>query len=936
MKRLVFFDNITAVIHHPGSTKIICLLVLFPLSLLAQQIILSENFNSAWSTVNPPAGWTIEFRGDTSANDWHRAPDLGFNPWPDNPTPYAALGTGNEEEIDDWLITPYLDFTGCQNIVLRCSLGIAPDSGLLDARIFGAVDSGPFTIEIANLTGQTLEPGLVTYDINWATNRRGVRIAFACLGESTALSYLVVDNFSITANRRATDVGILCILAPGDTVDSGATVTPSCRVFNPSSGSGSFWTRCQIGADYLDSVYVTNLQPGDSTTLTFRSYRADTAGILTVLFQTLLPGDLNPENDTATRKLFVKPPFYNDVAALEILAPTGTVLETTTVIPQGIIANLAPQPVNLKAYFEISFFGSPLYLDSITHRLNPLQTDTISFSSWIATPSGNFTTSLWVSAPRDLNPENDRINSTVTVRAPSHDVGVVAFLSPRDTAPPGPITPQVQIVNFGTFTEAGFKALLTIYRAGVPIFSESATVTTIQPGDTALLTFGIWNAARGTYTLSCSTRLINDNEPYNDLLRKTVWVRTLLHPGWQELTPVPLAPSNKPVKDGGAIAYLNNRVYILRGNKTDNLLAYDIEQDSWLIGKTVPPGVGNKPVYKGGALCSDGLRYLYVVKGNSTVSFLRYDAWLDTWETKKDIPLGSTNKPIKGGTYLSYVRTPQADFVYLLKGYKNEFWRYQVRADSWESLPGAPLGPSGKNTYKSGSFIVYDGVNTIYAVKAKYGEVFGFDITTGQWLTTNFRNFPETGMLGKKKKVKDGAGGVWWNNAMYCLKGGNTCEFWRFDPSQPQPWSELDTIPQVGTTAKKKRVKSGGGITGMGNGIFFVLKGNKTLEFWCYQSPEAGPGVGENPSPVLSFPPPQPLIMKLSPNPASRLVSLQLENPPSGKATITVYDAAGRTKLKFITSQPRFTIDLGDYPPGTYFIQAQTETDKTIAKLIIR
>jgi len=906
--------------------------LLLPLLVFAQQTIISENFNSSWSTVNPPAGWTITFTLDTSANDWHRAPDLGFNPWPDNPTPYAALGTGSEEEIDDWLISPYLDFTGCSNIVLRCSLGIVPGTGLLDARIYGAVDSGPFTIEIANLSSQTLQPGLVTYNLDWATNRRGVRIAFGCLGESTALTYFVVDNFTITATRQASDVGILRILAPADTVDSANLVTPACRVINPSNGAGSFWTVCQIGASYRDSVYVNNLQPGDSATITFPSWRADTAGIVATWFQTFLPGDLNPANDTASRRVFVKPPFYNDVAALEILSPVGVVMETSTVIPRGIISNLAPQPVSLKAYFEISFLGSPLYSDSLTHHLNPNQVDTVSFSSWVATPAGTFTTTLWVSAPHDLNSENDRINSSVTVHTPAHDVGAVAILSPLDTCPPGPVTPQAQIVNFGTFVEAGFQVVFTVEKAGTLIYTDTATATALEPGDTLLLTFSTWNASRGTYTVACSTRLATDNEPANDRFRKTVAVRTLLHPGWQELTRVPAAPASQPIKDGAAIAYLNNRVYVLRGYKTNDLLAYDIEQDSWLVCPSIPAGSGNKPVYKGGALCADGFRYLYATKGYSTYSFLRYDAWQDTWVSRKDIPPGSTGKPIKGGTYLTYVRQPQGEFVYLLKGYKNEFWRYNVLTDSWEALPEAPLGPSGKSYYKSGSFIVFDGVSTIYAVKAKYGEVFAFDVNAGQWLNTNFRPFPEAGMLGKKKKVKDGAGGVWWNNGMFCLKGGNTCEFWHFDPRLPEPWTELDTIPQLGTTAKKKRVKNGGGITGMGNGIFFVLKGNKTYEFWCYKSPESGPGVEEKPKPPIL---PEQLTLKIYPNPAKDRLHVQLPPTSTDKTSITVYDATGRTRLQFTTQNSRFTINCPNWAPGSYIVRAQTGTVQTTAKIII-
>jgi hypothetical protein len=57
----------------------------------AQTVLMSQNFNDPWSTGNPPTGWRIYCdEGDTSANDWHRAPDTNVNRWPDNPTPCST------------------------------------------------------------------------------------------------------------------------------------------------------------------------------------------------------------------------------------------------------------------------------------------------------------------------------------------------------------------------------------------------------------------------------------------------------------------------------------------------------------------------------------------------------------------------------------------------------------------------------------------------------------------------------------------------------------------------------------------------------------------------------------------------------------------------------------------------------------------------------
>ncbi|MGQ9707367.1 MAG: T9SS type A sorting domain-containing protein [bacterium] len=903
------------------------IVLFFPDCARAQDVILAEDFNRSWSTINPPPGWEITFTADTSANDWHRAPDLGFHPWSDNTTPYAALGPG--EDGEDMLTTPYLDLRGCTSPILRCSLGFMPGEGAYQALILGSVDSGPFAITIDDLTGRTIEPRQLIYDLSWAANHAGVRIQFAILTEANGITYWVIDNLTITAQRRATDVGVTAILAPQDTVDSGSVVIPRCQVKNFSSGPGTFWTHCRIGP-WRDSVLVNDLAPGETTLVTFNSYPADTFGLLTVHFRTALPEDINPANDTLSKNVFVRPPNYYDLAALKILAPPILVPETTTVIPKGIIANYGTLEATFKAYFQIIFVGIPYYSDSLELTLGPGATDTITFSPWIATPPGTHQAILRVRIPHDINPANDTILSICIVRVPSHDVGAIAITSPTDTAPPGIITPQAKITNFGTYIESGFKTILSIYQGSNLIYQDTALILTLQPLETLLVNFDPWNATRGIFRVRCSTRLTIDAAPDNDLITKTTVIRSPILPGWQEMAPVPVGSSGKSVKDGGAITALYNRIFILRGNKTNDLLAYDIEADSWLVRAQLPPGSGGKVVSKGGALVSDGFRYIYATKGYSTTTFLRYDAWLDTWESRRDVPLGPTRKTIKGGNKMVYITRQDTGFVYLLKGYKNEFWRYNTITDTWEILPDAPLGPSGKDAYKEGSFIVYDGQNIIYAVKAKYNEVFAFDLGLNQWLTTTFQKFPLAGRLGRQKKVKDGAGGGWWNQAMYCLKGGNTTEFWRFFP-QENRWEELDTIPQVGFTGRKKRVKQGGGLASMGNGIFFALKGGKTQEFWCYRSPETGPGIEEKP---LGFLPSANL--KLFPNPAKGRVFVSLKNLLADKAYITIYDAAGRNCLSIFASQPNLELNCSHLSPGSYFVRARAGTKEAIAKLILR
>jgi len=70
---------------------------------------------------------------------------------------------------------------------------------------------------------------------------------------------------------------------------------------------------------------------------------------------------------------------------------------------------------------------------------------------------------------------------------------------------------------------------------------------------------------------------------------------------------------------------------------------------------------------------------------------------------------------------------------------------------------------------------------------------------------------------------------------VYLLKGNNTCEFYRFDPATGPtgPWLALDPIPERGRDNIPRTVKEGGTLAQAG-GKFYATKGGNSLEFWEY------------------------------------------------------------------------------------------------------
>ena len=96
---------------------------------------------------------------------------------------------------------------------------------------------------------------------------------------------------------RVRDVACTQLLAPPDTVDSGATIAPRAVVRNAGTTSETFDTRFAIGLDYADTVSVT-LGVGGSDTLDFAGWDALVLGTFPVTCSTMLATDMNPANNT--------------------------------------------------------------------------------------------------------------------------------------------------------------------------------------------------------------------------------------------------------------------------------------------------------------------------------------------------------------------------------------------------------------------------------------------------------------------------------------------------------------------------------------------------------------------------------------------------------------------------------------------------------------
>jgi hypothetical protein len=353
---------------------------------------------------------------------------------------------------------------------------------------------------------------------------------------------------------------------------------------------------------------------------------------------------------------------------------------------------------------------------------------------------------------------------------------------------------------------------------------------------------------------------------------------------------------------------------------------------------TTHPTWYKKAPRKGSKGASDMDNAIYVTQGNNSLGWWKYAMAEDTWEILDDVPIGLNRKKVKGGTDLVYLVHNDTGYVYCMKGYKTEFYRYNVETGAWETLSDLPTGARAK--WDKGSWLCVEGqdADVIYAAKAKYNELYKYYIDGDSFATLT--GMPFYGAAGRKKKMKDGASAAWYDGDIYALKGGNTQEFWMYDVDT-DTWVELDTMPANGSTGRKKRVKYGADIVSYGYGFFFALKGNKTVEFWRYGLPVPPAGTAPERSGVMAGPTvTRDLGVTLAPNPLSGgFVTLRYALPSAGPATINVVDVVGRTvdrRTVLASRTGAVNLDLRSLSAGVYLVRFETDGYRTTRKLVVQ
>jgi hypothetical protein len=319
-----------------------------------------------------------------------------------------------------------------------------------------------------------------------------------------------------TVKVRVRDVGALVIVAPSGNVDSGASVTPACTLYNYGTSTENYTARMKIGSSYNMTMAVSGHAGGAKVVVTFPSWTAMPRGSLGVSCSTELSGDVQPLNDKAGGSVNVN---VTDVGCTKIIAPTGTYDDGTIVSPACSVYNFG---TTTPGSYSVRMKIGPSYNNTVSITgPAPGGRTYVTFTNWTATPVGTYTVSCSTELATDQDRLNDRKTGQVIVApAARTDVGVSHILAPPGALDSGATTtPACSVENFGTTTPGSYTVRMKI-GAG---YNNTATISGPAPNARIYVTFLTWTAQqRGSQAVSCSTELASDQLRANDKATSSV------------------------------------------------------------------------------------------------------------------------------------------------------------------------------------------------------------------------------------------------------------------------------------------------------------------------------------------------------------------------------------------------------------------------------
>jgi M6 family metalloprotease-like protein len=387
---------------------------------------------------------------------------------------------------------------------------------------------------------------------------------------------------------RSRDLGLLTLLSPAGTIDSGLTVVPACSVYNYGTETEDYGVRMKIGSFYNETATIVGHPDGSSRYVTFPAWVVSQTGSHSVSCSTELAQDSTPENDKLT-------------GSVTVSGPGQPGWEEKAGVPGGADNKGVKDGGCLAANDESD--GNHIY--------GLKGNNTCEFYKY-STSANTWTTKQSITQVGASGKKK-----TVKKGASMAQAGGTIYAAKGNNC-----------LEFWQYDPAGDawhqKADVTTGAKNVKEGSGSATATL---GDTTYVYFLKGSNTQEFYRYNTTTN------------------------AWQSLPDAPAGLSGKAFKNGSCITYDpdHHLVYVLKGSYNE-FYTFDVTNNAWATKAALPliGSSGRKKKVKDGA----GLAYhdgkVYGLKGDNTLEFWLYDPGSDKWTQLEDMPIGG-GKKVKGG-----------------------------------------------------------------------------------------------------------------------------------------------------------------------------------------------------------------------------------------------------------------------------------------------
>jgi hypothetical protein len=206
------------------------------------------------------------------------------------------------------------------------------------------------------------------------------------------------------------DVGVVRLMAPTGTTDSGTVIVPACSLRNYRSYAETYPVRMRIGTSYDTTVTVTSHQPGQTVYVEFPQWTAPERGQLAVACTTELADDDIGSNDAARSTITVN---VDDIAVTAILVPLDTVELGRSYAPAAEVKNLG----TVADMARVRFYIGDFYFDTARVALQPGKMDTALLANWTPAMLGTFPVRCSCATLRtDMATGNNELSKSVFVQ----------------------------------------------------------------------------------------------------------------------------------------------------------------------------------------------------------------------------------------------------------------------------------------------------------------------------------------------------------------------------------------------------------------------------------------------------------------------------------------------------------------------------------------